>query len=106
MRTIIIIQEETNYFGDTVLNYKNQTYPVFQYNCRAGRELLKLLEAKRHDEIVLISNEVVFISEVKVILTPAIPYLKECIKTNDIVNTLNIPRTESAGAEIAGRYGY
>lgn len=105
MKTIMI-EESHNWFGDIVLTYKGESYNVFQYNCRNAKELLNLLEDAKDIEMAFIVYIEDFIDETRVIVESAIAYLREMIYLNDQVNKLNIPGNFSAGAEIAGRYGY
>ena len=109
-KRVIVIEDSVNYFGDTLITYEGNEYPVFQHNCSAGKRLLKLLESKRDSELVLLSNTIELIGETIVSLKPAIIYLKECIESNDAVNEImmqpDFKVNNSAGAEIAGRYGY
>lgn len=105
MKTITI-EESYNWFGDTVLTYKGESYNVFQYNCMNAKRLLSLLEDAKDIEMAFVVYIEEFIDETRVIVKSAIAYLREMIDLNDQVSKLNIPGNSSAGAEIAGRYGY
>lgn len=104
---IVIYKTDYNYFGDTVLTIGERSYNVFQYNCRAARELLKIVEekVKKGDVVLMYGADDGFIE-----FKPLLPYLRECIEVNDRVAAMmqspEYKYDNSPGAEIASRYGY
>jgi hypothetical protein len=99
-----------NYFGDTVLTESNEdkSYNMFQYNCMNAKNLLKRVKDAVNSGITVFVIEVDDLFGAKVF--DAISYIQDIIDLNDRVNDIrassNFSDTNSAGAEIAGRYGY
>lgn len=105
MKTILILYVSYNYFGDTILHFidENTSYNMFQYT--GAKQLLKRVKDFIEDgAVVLISESNSLYSS----LVPALPFIEHIISLNDEVNNIRIfmPSNDSAGAEIAGHYGY
>ena len=105
MNKIVEITVSYNYFGDTVLTLGGEEYSMFQHNCRRAKELLKRVKALITQGCVclIVEADYNFIN-----IKPAGPYIEELIQLDEDAYeaSKNAPFNNSAGAEIAGRYGY
>ena len=104
MRTLTIT-EDFNYFGDNVFTFLGEDYNFYQYNCRGGKDLIQAI--KRQTTPVFIARCVEMIDETLISFEPALPVLEHMLAVDQEVS--NYPHSFSsctAGAELAGQWGY
>jgi hypothetical protein len=104
----ICLQSGVNYFGDTVLTFPNgNSYNMFQYSCAGAKEALKQVDA------IIAKGKTVLIVEdndFNINIISAKKYITQLINIDnevaEIMASTNAGFNNSAGAEIAGHYGY
>lgn len=100
MKTLMIT-EDINYFGDNVFTFLGEDYNFYQYNCRGGKDLIQ--EIKNQNEPVFI----VRCDENYINFEPALPLLEHMLAIDQEVSKYQHSFSScTAGAELAGQYGY
>lgn len=104
MKTLTIT-ESFNYFGDNVFTFLGEDYNFYQYNCRGGKDLIQAI--KRQNVPVFIARCVEMINETYISFSPALPVLEHMLAVDQEVSYYPNPFSScSAGAELAGKWGY
>lgn len=100
----LTITETINGFGDSVYSFLGKSYNFYQYNCSAGKELIKKLKTIQAPVLLLQHEE--YHDGLHVIIRPALKILEDMLETDKQLSNISFGNNDSAGAEFAGLFGY